>query len=168
MGQYRMPHVKTPYLLVASQYDSFQLSTNVGHRPRSPPEIAYAEDFAHKTQQLVNSLRSSWPQGAGMQNAVFSWACYSHATTCSHSGFDAQTCRGTTVDGAMRDFLGLAVWKLPRSSTMPQDPQEWVDDCSGFACGTGCRAWGEHEEGIVREGGERSPWSTPQATVIIP
>jgi len=33
-GQYRLPSVETPYLLVASQYDEFQLSAYVGHRPR--------------------------------------------------------------------------------------------------------------------------------------
>lgn len=43
MGQYRMPHVRTPYLIMASQYDAFQLGRN-GIKPSriTAPMEAYA------------------------------------------------------------------------------------------------------------------------------
>jgi len=150
MGQYRMPHVRTPYLLVASQYDSYQLSQNVGHRPHTPAERKYAEEFARRTAALVKALRNAWPSEAQRQNAVFSWACYTHATTCSDSGFDRGTCNGATVDQAMREFLGLAGAQV----RLPQ--QAWIDHCQGFACGSGCSgacAAGARADGAARHEG---------------
>jgi len=134
MGQYRMPHVETPYLLVAAQYDSFQLGTNVGHRPASPPELAYAADFARRTVALSTGLREGWPSDAARQNGVLSWACYSHATSLDPSGFDRQACgvNDTTLDAAVKQFLALAP-----ASGAPM-PLEWIDNCTGLACGARC------------------------------
>jgi len=57
MGQYRMPFLKTPYILYASQYDEFQLSENLCHGPPfSSGETAYADEFAALTRELVGSL----------------------------------------------------------------------------------------------------------------
>ena len=58
MGQYRMPHVKTRYLMVASEADSYQMGRNLGHRPSTGAELAYAQ--VRKTP--------SWPR---------SWANFS-------------------------------------------------------------------------------------------
>ncbi|CAJ1399077.1 unnamed protein product [Effrenium voratum] len=96
MGQYRMAFLRTPYLLVASQFDSFQLKKNVGHRPSSFAEKVYSEHFANRTRSLVRELRSGWPF-SGEQNGVFSWACYSHATSLDQSFEHMATTDGTTL-----------------------------------------------------------------------
>merc|ERR1712118_215487 len=50
MGQYRLPRLKTPYFLVASQYDSYALGRN-GISPEWLDDDAwdYAEEFARRT-----------------------------------------------------------------------------------------------------------------------
>ncbi|CAE7536526.1 NOTUM [Symbiodinium pilosum] len=120
--------------MVASQYDSFQLEKNLGHNPPfDVGEQRYAEGFAARTRKLTWSLRSAWPS-SGWQNAVFSWACYEHATSLSRAGFDEHACgqNATTLDSATLQFLGLS------PATGSPRTLEWVDNCTGFACGPGC------------------------------
>jgi hypothetical protein len=139
-GQFRMPFVETPYLIVASQFDAFQLGFNVGHEPKTDAEKAYAEVLAKQTVQIMNDLKSGFvppaksPSGI-TSNAVFSWACYNHDVDTTSSGFDGFTCGnpGTTMHSALSQFLQLA---KPTS----QPPLLWMDSCSGFACGSGCTA----------------------------
>lgn len=146
MGEYRMPHVQTPYLIVASQYDAFQLGTNKIN-PLSarlhPDASKYANDFAHRTAAAMQSLRKNW-KNTGAQNAVFSWACFDHASSLSARGFDKQTCgkNGPTLDVAMRKWLALAgLYHLLALAGLYdlQESFEWIDLCDGFACGSGCR-----------------------------
>lgn len=139
-GQYRMPLLQTPYLLVASQYDAFQLGTNVGHKPSTAAQRAYATQFAARTRALMLELRENWgASAAGCKqegsNAVFSWACYSHDVDCSPDGFDGAQAAGSTMDEALSAFLGWAPQVGGSSATLSL---EWVDDCQGFACGPGC------------------------------
>lgn len=61
MGQYRMAFLKTPYVLVASQYDQYQLSNNIGVDPVDGvyPEQAmldYADQWAQQTNALLVDL----------------------------------------------------------------------------------------------------------------
>jgi len=129
-GQYRLPTLSTPYFLVASQYDAFQLGVNVGHKPNSSAEKAYAEKFANRTRALVTMIKKDKPE-----NAVFSWACYNHDISCNYFGYNRDTCdpSGTTMATAFHEFLGLS----PTSST---PPLQFMDKCTTFACGGGC-AW---------------------------
>ena len=74
-----MPFVKTPYLLIASQSDAYQLVNNIGHWPRNDAEKAYEADFAARTAQLMRSLHDNCTTPLGC--AVFSWNCASHAVS---------------------------------------------------------------------------------------
>lgn len=133
-GEYRMPFIRTPYLLVASQFDSFQLGRNGVHgAPSSDTEWKYAEAFRDRTLTVLKSLRANWPKDATQQNAVFSWSCYSHCMSGSESGFNRDTCApgDTTMDSALQQFAGMAT---PRTSP----PLQWIDTCTGWACGNGC------------------------------
>jgi len=133
MGEYRMPHIRTPYLLVASQYDAFQLSENSISLPKDANETAYADSLANRTRDLMSTLRAGWQPG-GLQNAVFSWTCHDHASSCSSRGFDRRTCGPdrVTLDAATLQFLGLEpLTGYPRTL-------EWIDSCSGINCGDGC------------------------------
>ena len=45
LGVYRMPFVKTPFMMVASQSDAFQLFEDLGHMPVTLQELACAQCF---------------------------------------------------------------------------------------------------------------------------
>jgi len=124
MGEYRMPYVRTPYFLIASQFDSFQIEQSVGHAPANDQERAYAGKLAFRTRDVVNALYTDDAVG---RRFVYSWACYDHAVTLDSPSFDLGMCSGDTIHGALVEFLGAAT---PR--------RHWIDDCSGFACGPGC------------------------------
>lgn len=127
-GQYRLPTLATPYFLVASQADEYQLGNNVGHKPESGKEKSYAQDFAAKTRDLIDSVRAASPE-----NAVYSWQCYNHCVSTSHAGFDQLSCGESTMGEALQQFLG---W----SPVTISPPLSWIDTCTDFACGAGCNA----------------------------
>jgi hypothetical protein len=130
MGQYRVPQIQTPYLLVAAEYDAYQLGRNKIYYPDAS-QLKYAEDFANRTAALMKSIRAQWPEHAGKQNAVYSRACYEHATSLTGTGFDKSTTMSkVTMDEAMSAFLN-GTGKL-----------EWVDNCQGYSCGgSDCKKW---------------------------
>eukprot|EP00929_Paragymnodinium_shiwhaense_P057499 TRINITY_DN2878_c0_g1_i1.p1 TRINITY_DN2878_c0_g1~~TRINITY_DN2878_c0_g1_i1.p1 ORF type:complete len:419 (-),score=56.98 TRINITY_DN2878_c0_g1_i1:202-1458(-) len=136
MGQYRIPTLKTPYFLVASQYDAFQLGQNhisLEDGQKVPAARDYGIDFATKTKALVKSIRRSWPDVASrLPNAVYSWACYNHAVTLEHKGFDGDSIGGLTIDMAFHQ------WLYQNASSAHQPSYEWVEECEGFACGRNC------------------------------
>lgn len=39
LGVYRMPFQKTPYMMVASQADAFQMGEDIGHAPKTAQEL---------------------------------------------------------------------------------------------------------------------------------
>jgi len=129
MGQYRMPFISTPYMLIASQYDSFQLSGNgiAKHRP-SDSMKAYSETFASLTRASIDSLQHITAK-TGLKCAFFSWACWNHATSLNEAGFNDFTCgpEQTTMNSAMHRFLHL------------EPTLKWEDTCKTFRCGHGCR-----------------------------
>mmetsp|Transcript_8337 Transcript_8337/g.20608 ORF Transcript_8337/g.20608 Transcript_8337/m.20608 type:complete len:424 (-) Transcript_8337:43-1314(-) len=134
-GEYRIPHLQTPFFLVASQYDSFQLGNAVGRRPQGAEEVAYAEDFANRTATAVRAIRQQWEgktvklHAGSFSSAVFSWACYNHCTSGGRGGFNLWTADGTTMDTALQAFLS---WMSSGADL------SWMDNCTGFACGDGC------------------------------
>lgn len=135
LGQYRMPHVKTPYMLVAAEYDQYQLGRNeITANPDSSKRM-YAEAFAAKTASLVKSLVRSWPDNSTWANAVYSRACYEHATSLGSVGYDESFTMkdNMTLDSAMAAFLK----DTPSGAAGSAALLEWVDDCEGFACGDG-------------------------------
>jgi len=142
-GQYRMPWVLTPYFLVAAQYDSFQLASDFSHpgRPKDPGQAAYADGFARQTVSNVRNLRRAWRDGwselgshGSKQNAVYSWACWNHAQSLTAPSFIHAHAgpNRTSMNNAFLQFMGWAPIDAPST------PLEWIDECDGFNCGTGC------------------------------
>jgi hypothetical protein len=153
-GVYRLPFLKTQYLLLASSSDSFQLGQQLGHAaPFSPNEAAYADAFATATLAGLATLPavdaaeaaaaaagnsggmageihgSNNPPNAG----VYSQACYNHAVSTGSQFYASATDDGLSEAGALALFLsGLG------SSTAA--PLRDIDGCGTFACGTGCAA----------------------------
>lgn len=56
-------------------------------------------------------------------------ACYNHAVSASSGFYTAKTSAGVIESTALMAFL-----------SSPPDVLRFVDDCKGFACGTGCGA----------------------------
>lgn len=127
-GEYRMPFVKTPYLLIASQYDAYQLSSNIGEDPQhgsysSADKNAYAEEFAAKTESALLRLAKD----SAVNYGIFSWACYNHAVSES-SAYYTLTANAATQNDATAEFLTFAL----------TETETWIETCSGVFCGTGC------------------------------
>jgi hypothetical protein len=76
-GQYRLPYVRTPYLVSASQFDKFQLSYNEGGMP---PYVGQNASYADAFGAAVHSVVSTLP-AAGQKAAVYSSACFKHCTS---------------------------------------------------------------------------------------
>ena len=149
-GQYRMPFDSPiPYLLIASQYDAYQLS---GNTQQNPPYLGpdhdqvtnYGVSFANQTRALLTTLVETAQNPQGKTLAVFSWACYNHAVaeTISFSTLTTET--GVTQQDALKAFLATDPFVVvgAETSKVAQGASnlQWIDQCNGFACGSGCAA----------------------------
>mmetsp|Transcript_57046 Transcript_57046/g.165291 ORF Transcript_57046/g.165291 Transcript_57046/m.165291 type:complete len:511 (+) Transcript_57046:54-1586(+) len=132
-GELRIPLLRTPHLLVASQYDWYGLFTAQAadlNASGSFPEpqcayTAYAFHFAMVTRHGLQALRSAPHAG------VYSSTCYNHAVSLWNP-FTAET-----VGGVSRaDALQLALTALDSNNN---DMPFIVDtSCAGLGCGSGC------------------------------
>ena len=141
-GQYRMEFVRTPYFLIASQYDSYQLSLNTQLDPDqyNAEAAQYAEQFAALDKQSLEKLSEHALSAEAASNkrgdgfAFYSWACYNHAVAESPLFYTATTNDGITLKDALEQFLVIH----PATNTGHRRVLQWIDDCSTFDCGTGC------------------------------
>jgi hypothetical protein len=79
-GEYRLPFLTTPYFLIASRYDSFQLSHDLETRPNMvalPPYtgelLAYADVFGKHSMRVLSGLPvavASVPAAVGKTRAI--------------------------------------------------------------------------------------------------
>ncbi|CAE7352368.1 notum2 [Symbiodinium pilosum] len=120
-GQYRMPFLRTPFLVIASQFDSWQLSHLVHgysgiqtHPNLTRPELGYTEKFAARTQAGLTNLKQSMPKGS----YIYSSACYNHHISEKRSFFTSATSSGLTESEALEAI--------------------WTHNGEGFNCGRGC------------------------------
>eukprot|EP00928_Gymnodinium_smaydae_P048347 TRINITY_DN32309_c0_g1_i1.p1 TRINITY_DN32309_c0_g1~~TRINITY_DN32309_c0_g1_i1.p1 ORF type:complete len:446 (+),score=72.95 TRINITY_DN32309_c0_g1_i1:36-1340(+) len=136
LAEYRLPYVRVPYIVIAAQYDSFQLDmSQIYPSTMDPIKIQFASYFAHRTVDLLKSLRENWPEQETVQNAVLSWACYDHGIMTSSKRIDTMFCTDEHVmyDDAVRQFINQKGGEEATSSDFA-----WIDSCDGFACGPGC------------------------------
>jgi len=136
-----MPFVQTQYVLVASEFDSYQLSTNIGENPTynsisnqyeysNPKMMEYAMDWSSKTIQLLQELNEKDFQ---KKNLIFSWACYNHMMSVGF-GFYGES---VVVDGYVKKTQADAVGLLLDDKL--KKGEIWLDCCEGFGCGSGCK-----------------------------
>ncbi len=127
-GQYRMPFVLTPYFLIASQYDSYQLSNNIQKSPDSydRKEMVYATEFGASDRDHLNELADTLRRLPSFDSSfttatttttktessktdigygIYAWACYNHAVGNSDSFYTLSTNRGVTQKEAFERFL---------------------------------------------------------------
>lgn len=131
-GQYAVPLLQTEFLMVASQYDAFQLGQNgisgVDDDSLTGDEQQYTYGLGLRMQALVKSVLPSSSLNANA--SVLSWSCFNHAISTSSGYNTVATDSGVTQDDALRSVL---------EQGMPQRwPTDWIDSCDGIACGSGC------------------------------
>jgi len=127
-GQYRMPFLKTPYLVVAAQYDSWQLRFDVCDNLLGcdiPTEaLPYVDLYGVLLQQY---MLSNPPVAYANRSSVYSQACYNHhMSENSALYFDVKTSTGMSENDALVNFLA------------GHRGEKWVDQCQGYNCGSGC------------------------------
>lgn len=132
-GQYRIPFVRTPFLLIASQYDSYQLGNNMGVSPvngqyETTAMNDYALMFGERTAALLNNLHTTVDGTKASYSHIFSWACYNHAVSRT-SQYYTLTNLNYSENDASAIFINSAV------------NYSNVDSCTGLFCGTGCQAY---------------------------
>jgi len=124
--QYRLKYVRTEYLIIANSFDAFQLGRNAAiHSHGTAPQEKedYALEFANKTLEMLNSLKSP-------QHAVYSTACLLHDLSSGNMYFTSRVGHGgPSMNGAIAEFLD----HKPSNQSL-----DWIDRCTGFDCGTGC------------------------------
>jgi len=137
-----MPFVHTPHLLVASQFDSYQLAVDTGETslPLSKQALAFALRFQNLTRSSLASL-------AGLHNstqtssdyAYYSDACLNHAVSVSAGGAFS---RSKTSSGVSRQAaLSLFIADVLEGRSGDKRGRSWVDGCTDVTrgpCGSGC------------------------------
>ena len=102
-AQDRMAYVQTPYLLVASQDDLFQIYVKIGHWPHTRVELEWAAAFARRTRAALSALVAQPSFEAGT-SAVFSPACPSHSASLE-ADYYLTTVNGFTTAQALTAFM---------------------------------------------------------------
>jgi hypothetical protein len=129
----------------------------------------YASAFAFHTKDSLQQwiAASDAEDGtAKAQKAVLSWACYNHAIADTAGFATVTTSSGMSQREALATWLAtnpfVTIPMMPQTPAValeaavteeeeaeqPQPPTAedekrvlvWMDDCVGFACGTGCQA----------------------------
>jgi len=130
-GEHRLPAIRTPYLLLASQFDSYQLDMNFGGcghwscDPTSAEQRAFAWRFANATAHFAHDLALGKLNPLNYQRFVYSSRCHRHAASLTDTNFLMGGCGGLSVEQALLTFL-----EEPQTL-----PRAWVDNsCDGFDC----------------------------------
>ena len=130
-GEYRLPAIRTPYLLLASQYDSYQLDQDFGGcghwscDPTSAEQRAFARRFANATSHFAHDLALGELNPLHLERFVYSSRCHRHAASLTDANFLMGGCGGISVEQALLAFL-----EEPQTL-----PRAWIDSsCDGFDC----------------------------------
>ncbi len=153
-GQYRMPFMKTPYIIQASQLDTFQIEININAGgamlpPTTPDQFAFAQRFQAAAKNVIAGIPTASQPGSG----IFSPACFHHCVTDA-AGFWNIAIGTQTFKDVFTDWFinGVA-------------PQHVVDACSGWRCGT-CSIKRSHKGGKRKPGhGVNSPAAIKAAQI---
>lgn len=128
-GEFRLPMLKTPFLLLASQSDAFGLRIACDNEAL---DEAFHKAFAQRVRLVFASL--------GPHAAVLSSTCWDHAV-CETGRFtfeqvvrlDDEFAQGYSQQSMLYRFL-----KEASSGVEPWNFSQYIDDCEGVDCGRFC------------------------------
>ncbi len=128
MGEFATNYTAAAYMVHVYQFDSFQLGEDIGHKPATPSELAYANAFRQELRaSAVGAVLA--PRRAG--TAALLPACYHHCNTEGPS-FATATTNGVTLQDALAGWF----FALPGAG----GDAYVMEDCTGFNCGADCPA----------------------------
>jgi hypothetical protein len=125
MGEYATNYTQSDYMIHVYQFDAFQLASDIGHKPASAAELAYANTFRADLRAAAEATVLG-PHRPG--TAALLPACYHHCNT-QGSTFATATTDGVTLEGVLAKWFAA----LPGG-----EGQMVMEDCTGFACGKDC------------------------------
>jgi len=122
-GQFRFPFIESEYLLVADQFDGWQLSHDIhgfdgieAEPEYTKEEVEAVEEFGKKQNALLGTLGGR----------VWASACYAHHVSEDDDGFlELKNSEGLSQKDALVDMLGGG--EGGRRG-------EWVDEVGAFEC----------------------------------
>eukprot|EP01052_Picozoa_sp_SAG31_P078098 SAG31_NODE_37558_length_303_cov_0.764706_1_plen_78_part_10 len=77
----------TPYMMIASLADQFQIDMMIGHHgPTTAEELAYVKEFVSTTHKYATALVEPGAYAVDAGSTVFSMNCYSHSTSLTDYG----------------------------------------------------------------------------------
>jgi hypothetical protein len=120
-GEFRAPTLKTPFLVVASQYDKVAISRDIRNK-------SAREEIAKETRRVLTSLPS--------KAAVFSTTCYNNAQS-ENVHFNVESASaGLGQLSTMNSMLNqtLQAFKAGKDQGFPR----LIETCGALHCGSGC------------------------------
>lgn len=124
MGQYAAPFVtQTPHLVVASQFDAWQISNSVLGFNGIVFYPGFDEDQLEYVLSFGEATKGSLSNTLAMSTAVVSPACYSHHLSEMPNFWADTTIDNASQASALADLLLRGV------------VGRHIDDCDGFNCG---------------------------------
>jgi len=127
-GQFRMPFVKTPYMMAAARFDGWQLSHLVhGYEgiEKTPvftnEELSYVEEFGNQTNAFARTLPGAMQPTA----LIYSTSCYNHHISENTKFWSLTASTGESENDALKMFLEGKTGSI-------------IDKCDTYNCGAGC------------------------------
>uniref|UniRef100_A0A7S4H9U1 Pectin acetylesterase n=1 Tax=Guillardia theta TaxID=55529 RepID=A0A7S4H9U1_GUITH len=125
-GEYRAPTIDLPFLVAASQYDSFQIRSNTGvSPPYDADQLAYVERFRQRVQQAMMRLNVS-------HVASFAYSCYGHCISEGKTFWTQQV----TIGGTKKSLYDVTSEWMRKQL----EGEQVIDKCGGFDCGCSCNS----------------------------
>ncbi|GMI02777.1 hypothetical protein TrVE_jg10611 [Triparma verrucosa] len=124
-GQYRFPFISTDHVLVADQFDGWQLSHNIhdydgieSDPSYSDEEMVSVDEFARKQHALMSTLR---------EGTVFATACYSHHISEGDGFFNVKNNQGMSQSDVLK--LLMEGKGIAKGAGLDEIPEEFECCC---------------------------------------
>ena len=127
LGEYRLQHMNSSFLVIASQADTYIIDTNMGGDGTDEEEgMAYALAVANRTKSVLGAIYASHQEEGAPPVSTFSQSCSTHANTISYWGFDSIVVNAASAGNALSLLLQGTATNL-------------LEQCEGFACTPDCK-----------------------------
>lgn len=112
------PHIRTPIFIQTEQFDTYQVSSNIGYPPYNSSEWEYVQSIRYAFDSSLQMIKND--------NSYYSAACMYHCSS------EDSTYNTITINGYSLSQV-LSNWYFESSG-----PTKLLDHCTGFNCSTNC------------------------------